>query len=191
MIEVKEKSSRWIAEKKELEAIYNIMKSHKGNIQIEKEEREGAVFRLFFPKLEEYEEECDTHEKVIGGKEKILFVDDDPEICNVVALLLESLGYQVTFSQESMKILDLLKENPLKYNLLITDQTMPLLSGIELAKKAVKINPNLPIILCTGYDVGISHHRAKSMGIREICIKPFSRGELAKKVRGVLDQKEK
>jgi len=122
------------------------------------------------------------------GKERILFVDDEKTLANVVGEMLEKLGYYVEIQTSSVKALELFKQVPERYDLLITDQTMPALSGVEFAREALSIKPDIPVILYTGYSTAIDEKEARKIGIREFLMKPVSMTNLATVVRNVLDQ---
>ena len=118
---------------------------------------------------------------------RILFVDDEPQLVEVVRSLLERLGYQVTATTSSVKARQVFYEDPEKFDLVITDMFMPLMSGLELAADLVKVRPELPIILCSGGGGAICLEVARQVGIREFLLKPANILELAKAIHRVLD----
>lgn len=121
------------------------------------------------------------------GSERILFVDDEELLVNIETKILEQLGYQVIASVSSSEALQIVKDNPEGFDLLITDQTMPEMTGIELAEEVLKIRPDIKVILCTGYSDVISADEAKAQGVHEFVLKPLDRFELANLVRKTLD----
>ncbi len=123
-----------------------------------------------------------------GGKERILFVDDEAQIVRMSQQILEGLGYHVTARTSSIETLEAFRAAPDKFDLVITDTTMPNMTGVELARKLMEVRPDIPIIICTGFSEKISEDKAKTMGIRGYVMKPVVRSELAKKIREVLDQ---
>ena len=129
-------------------------------------------------------------EMPLQGNERILFVDDEEMLANVGSRLLESLGYTTTKEVEAQDALETFKLNPGKFDLVITDQSMPKMTGTELSTELLKIRPEIPIILYTGGSHTVSLKAAQDIGIREICYKPLDRKQLAMAVRKVLDENE-
>ena len=124
------------------------------------------------------------------GNERILFVDDNESLVNVVELLLQNLGYKVTGFTDGREALKVFSEKPSEFDLVITDYVMPHLTGGDIAEKMIGIRSDIPIILCTGYIDLISSEKAMAMGFRELILKPFNYREFGELVRCVLDQKE-
>lgn len=122
------------------------------------------------------------------GSERILFVDDEEGIAYTCNVLLECQGYKVTSVTSGIEALDLFKANPDAFDLVFTDQTMPVMTGAELATELLKIRPDLPIVLCSGYSARVSEENAKGIGIREFCMKPMDMKQLATVAREVLDE---
>ena len=118
---------------------------------------------------------------------KILFVDDEEMLVEWGKAVLERLGYMVAAMTDSTKALNTFSSNPSRFDLVITDQTMPGMTGVQLSKEILKIKPNIPIILCTGHSETVSSDTAKEAGVREFLIKPLAKQELAQAVRRVLD----
>jgi CheY-like chemotaxis protein len=125
------------------------------------------------------------------GKEHILVIDDEEIITGMLESILKGLGYQVTISNSGPEALALLEQKTDLFDVLITDMTMPHLTGLELARKALAIRPDLPIILCTGFSELINKEQARSIGIRAYLMKPVSVREMALTVRQVLTKDEK
>ena len=174
-----------------LSVVYGIMQSHNGNIQLESRPGRGALFRLFFPKTEEKAQNEIKKEIMLHGKgERILFVDDEEVLAGLGEKLLVSLGYSVKSTTDSGEALRILKESIENYDLLITDQTMPNITGLELAEEIFKTSPDFPVILCTGYSSRVDETKAKKSGCRAFASKPLTRERLAKIIRSVLDGKE-
>ncbi|MBI4776225.1 MAG: response regulator [Deltaproteobacteria bacterium] len=123
-----------------------------------------------------------------AGTERILFVDDEEHLAELWGEMLESLGYHVTAYTSSREALETFKANPDRFDLMITDMTMPQLTGAELSKEIRRIRPELPIILCTGFSVHISEREAEDMGIRRFLTKPLALLDLANTIREVLDE---
>ncbi len=129
-------------------------------------------------------------EDIPRGKERVLLVDDDEMIVNAVSHMMRTLGYQVTAVTDSREALSLFSKEPFRFDLVVSDQTMPSMAGEELAREMLRLRPDIPIILCTGYSDSMSSEKAATMGIRGFIMKPFTVREGAKLMRSVLDQKE-
>jgi len=171
-----------------LAVVIGIVKSHDGKITVESELGKGTTFKVYFPRIEEEIAEQDIKKDPLPvGKEHILIVDDDPSIVKLTQKRLEILGYQATAVTSSKDCLDLFKSAPDVYDLVITDQTMPQMTGEKLAKKLMQSRPNIPIILCTGYSSKIDAQKAKEIGIKAYLMKPVDQKDLARTVRQVLD----
>jgi CheY-like chemotaxis protein len=132
--------------------------------------------------------EPDFEQSAPGGSEKILFVDDEPLLVELGVSLLEFLGYKVTGIDNSEKALREFTRSPQKFDLLITDQTMPGITGSDLAQQILKIRPGMPIILCTGFSNLISQEKARDLGIKGFAMKPLAKADLAALIRKVLDR---
>jgi len=122
---------------------------------------------------------------------RILFVDDEPQVVEAAARLLKRLGYRVTACASSLQARQVFYDDPHEFDLVITDMSMPLMSGLELAADLVKLRPDLPIILCSGGGGPISLEAARQAGVKEILLKPANILELAKSIHRVLDYQEK
>jgi CheY-like chemotaxis protein len=172
-----------------LSVVYGIVKDLQGMIAVESKPDAGSVFRVFLPKVDADVQERDaTASGIIGGKERILFVDDEELLVEWGRVTLERLGYKVTSLANGTEAMKIFRANPFLFDLVITDQTMPGMSGIQLASKLLAIRHDLPIILCTGHSDAVSPESAKEVGVREYLMKPLSRKELAGAVRKVLDK---
>ena len=123
------------------------------------------------------------------GTEHILFVDDEEPLLEMGEQLLTRLGYGVTCEIHSAAALALVEESPARFDLVITDQTMPEMTGMELAKRIRAVRPDMPIILVTGFSHLVDAESANAAGIRGFAMKPLTRKEIAKTVRDVLDTK--
>jgi PAS domain S-box-containing protein len=174
-----------------LAVVHGIVKSYGGLIKVESEIGKGSTFRLYFPSTTEQkqEEEEKETEGIPSGTERILVVDDEDIITNFLKAILERLGYTVTSHTSSIEALEDFRSRPSEIDLVITDQTMPNMSGSELSKELFKVRYDIPIIICTGYSAVISENEAKEIGISRFAIKPITITELAKTVREVLDEK--
>jgi CheY-like chemotaxis protein len=124
----------------------------------------------------------------LKGSERILLVDDEETIVRMEKKMLERLGYDVTSRASSTDALEAFRAAPDKYDLVITDMTMPQMTGAQLARKLLEIRPDIPIIICTGFSTKIDDENIKDYGIRGFVMKPVVQREIAKKIREVLDQ---
>ena len=173
-----------------LSLVHGIVKSHEGAILVDSELGTGTTFSIFFPVVEEQAViETETEEELPTGSERILLVDDEESIVYVGQNRLERLGYQVETRMNPVEALESFRTNPDQFDLIITDMTMPQMTGDQLVKEILKIRPDMPIILCTGFNENIDEEKAKEIGIRQYIEKPLERGDLAKLVRQVLDEK--
>jgi PAS domain S-box-containing protein len=171
-----------------LAVVHGIVKRHNGMITVESEPAEGTTFNVFFPKAGEVEQQTIKEiDPLPTGNERILLVDDETSVVNVIKKLLEQLGYQVTSKNSSKETLGLFSVQPNAFDLIITDQTMPEMTGEQLAKELIDLKPEVLIILCTGYSSDIDDEKAKAIGIKDFIMKPVDKKELAITVRRVLD----
>ena len=175
-----------------LSIVHGVVKSHGGRITVYSEPGEGTTFQVYLPRIdiEGTEREITPTEPVPLGKERILFVDDEVQIVQMMQQMLESLGYHVTARTSSIEALEAFHSQPDKFDLILTDQTMPNMTGAKLAEKLIEVRPDIPIILFTGFSERITEENAKTIGIRQYVMKPVVRGELARAIRRVLDQEE-
>ena len=148
----------------------------------------GTTFHVFLPRSEgKYVPEKPTPPDMPAGTEQILLVDDEQDIAEIGRQTLEHLGYSVIVKTRSVDALSLFQEDPEKFDLIITDMTMPVMTGDKLAGEMLKQRPDVPIILCTGYSEHMSEEQAREIGIRAYVMKPYLIQDLAKMVRQVLD----
>jgi two-component system, chemotaxis family, CheB/CheR fusion protein len=172
-----------------LSVVYGIVKSHKGGIAVASEPGKGSVFEIFLPKADTGSPaEAEGFEAIAKGSERVLFVDDDEMIVISVRNMLQRLGYTVTALTDSREALKLFSENPSQFDLVITDYTMPLLTGEALGREMMRIRPDMRMILCTGYNDLMSSEKALAMGFHGFVMKPFTVREGSQLIRKVLDQ---
>jgi CheY-like chemotaxis protein len=150
----------------------------------------GTVFHVNLPLLsvDHPLPDAASIEIIPVGSERILFIDDESMLVEMSKNMLQRLGYQVTVRNSSLEALVSFQNQPDAYDLVITDQTMPGMTGIDLARRMLQIRPNLPIILCTGYSSLITEDRAKAAGIKGFALKPLVKKELAVLIHRVLDK---
>ena len=174
-----------------LAVVIGIVKSHDGMITVDSKPGEGTIFKVYFPKIEEQiQEKIEDTSPLPLGNEKILVVDDEVIIADITKQRIESLGYQVTAKTSSKEALELFRSQPDAFDVVITDQTMPGLTGKKLAKKLIEIKPDLPVIICSGYSPKIDAEKANFIGISAFLMKPVDKRELAKTIRKVLDRED-
>ena len=150
---------------------------------------EGSVFEVLFPlRHGEQEPEEDAPLPLPTGTEKILFVDDEKYLAEVGSEMLERLQYDVTTRTDPLDALALFRQDPDLFDLVVTDMTMPHITGADLAVELVRLRPDIPIVLCTGFSEMISREKAEKIGIRAFVSKPYGLSMLAETVRNVLDQ---
>jgi PAS domain S-box-containing protein len=175
-----------------LSVVHGIVKSHRGGIKVCSEIGKGTQFHIYFPCLTRTRSEdiIEERDQLIAaeGKKYILFVDDRKEIVNIGNRLIKKLGYEVIATTCSIEALETFRKEPDKFSLVITDQTMPNMSGVALARELMNIRSDVPIILCTGYSEQVNEEQAMNMGIREFIMKPFTMNNLANSIRNILGQ---
>jgi len=173
-----------------LSVVHGIIKSHGGSIKVNSRIGSGTAFYVYFPAIDCSEAVKDVPiQPIPRGNEKILFVDDEKAILDVGQQLLERLGYKVTARASSIEALETFRAKPDAFDLIITDMTMPNMTGVELAKEIIKINSSIPIVLCTGFSEQVNEIKAKELGLTAYIMKPFSIQEIVKTIRKVLDKK--
>ena len=173
-----------------LSVVHGIIRSHGGNITVDSAPGEGATFHIYLPQIDTtaIAPETVSTGPLPRGKERILLVDDEEQVVNMVRQMLERLGYHVTARTSSVEALEAFRAQPEKFDLVITDQTMPNMTGAELTKKLIAIRPDIPAILCTGFSEVISEEKAREIGISEYVMKPVVMSDIAKTIRRLLDQ---
>ncbi len=167
-----------------------IIKKHGGLIELKNSSEAGTTFSVYLPVTKENANFFmkEVPELKIGNNERILVVDDEPLFLDLLRQILQTLAYRVTAVHSSIEVLEKLRLNPTDFDMLISDQTMPDMTGVQLAAEVHKINPGLPIILCTGYSDVVSKETAANFGIANFLMKPISQYELAQAVQEVLQK---
>jgi len=171
-----------------LAVVHGIVKSHGGAITAHSRPGKGTSFAVYFPIIAgEVKKTTATDTPLPSGDERILLVDDEKTLVDLGRQMLERLGYHVVCRTSSIEALELFKNRPDRFDLVITDMTMPNLTGDRLAGQIMSIRPDIPVILCTGFSEQISEESARKIGIREFILKPLVMDKLATAVRAVLD----
>jgi len=174
-----------------LATAHGIIRRHGGEITVRSEPSRGSVFDVYLPMAVLVPRDTlVAPEPVPGGSEHILLVDDEPMIAEIGATILKQLGYCVTALTDSREALRVFSSSPRDFDLVLTDYTMPGLTGVELAGEISGIRSDIPIILTTGLDATATEQAAEAVGIRKLATKPWNRVQLAKLVRSVLDDRE-
>jgi CheY-like chemotaxis protein len=173
-----------------LSVVHNIVMANEGHIEVESRPGHGTVFHVWFPALEEEKAPAvEPTQKLATGHERILFVDDEELLIELGKAMLEPLGYSVRTEQSSLDALEVFHADPGGFDLVITDMTMPGITGMELAGKILDIRPEIPIILCTGFSPDTVVKECVERKNCRVVMKPYSRIVLAKAVRQALDQR--
>jgi PAS domain S-box-containing protein len=171
-----------------LAVVYGIVKSLNGDITVESAPGIGSTFDIYFPRAgDETAFEGTAVDDRSDDRERVLFVDDEDLLAELGKEMLEKLGYSVTALTDSTEALKHFSSDPSRFDFVITDHTMPHMTGLTLARELLKIREDIPIILCTGHSDGISSDVAKAHGIGSFLMKPVARQELAEAIRSVLD----
>lgn len=166
---------------------YGIIRDYGGTITVESQLYQGTTFHIYIPQSEaEAVAGQQESQAVPTGKERILLVDDEDLLAGMGKRMLEKLGYHVTVKLSSFEALELFYKKPDQFDVVITDQTMPGMTGVELAKRMLLIRSDIPIILCTGYSSLVDEEIAKKKGIREFAMKPLAREQIARLLYKVL-----
>lgn len=171
-----------------LAVVLGIVKNHNGFLEVYSKPGKGTRFNVFFPltKNRQVQQIELAHSLPTGNKEKILIVDDEVFFLDVLKEYLDRLGYEVTAENSSRDMLETFKKMPTAFDLVITDQTMPEMTGVKLASEIRKINSVVPIILCTGYSETILDQTITSCGITKFIMKPVNQHDIAWAVHEVL-----
>jgi CheY-like chemotaxis protein len=163
-----------------LSVVHGIVETHDGAIRVSSVLGQGSTFELYFPAhTSEAEDARDQAGSITGGdREHVLFVDDEEELTRLGARVLERAGYRVTPMNSATEALAAFRANPSYYDLVVTDLTMPNMTGTDLAAELLALRPGLPIVLTTGFGAALNLAKARAIGIRELLMKPASAAEL-------------
>ncbi len=171
-----------------LSVVHGIVQNHGGGIEVESSSSKGTTFRIYLPVFKSTQNSpLDTEKTIPTGIERILFIDDEPSIGQYCNQMLKGLGYQVTVLTDGNKAIELFCETPDHFDLVITDMTMPTLTGDDLACSIWQIRPDIHVILCAGFSSKIDKENALNQGFSAFVDKPIVRSEFARTIRQVLD----
>ncbi|HPS87120.1 MAG TPA: response regulator [Spirochaetota bacterium] len=167
-----------------LSVIHGIVNNHKGSISVQSEPGKGTVFEVFLPVTGEPSRHMEkTIEKPHSGNATILLVDDEKMLTEINSSILESMGYTVLTCNNGSEALEIFRNHPGTINLVITDMTMPGMTGLHLTSEIRKINPHIPVLLCTGFNEQLTREKTEAAGIYEILMKPFTSLELGQAIK--------
>ncbi len=170
-----------------LSVVHGIVMKHKGVILVDSTEGKGSSFDLYFPMVED---EPAAHRRTSGsecfGSERILLVDDEVMVGTMHERMLRRLGYLVSYFSSSIEAVKAFRENPDCCDLVVTDMTMPQMTGTELAREMLALRPGVPIILMTGYSEAVDKEKAARIGIREFLLKPVDKTDFSIKIKEAL-----
>jgi PAS domain S-box-containing protein len=173
-----------------LAVVHGIVKRHDGAITVKSKPGKGSTFSIYMPALEAGAGVIiETGQVLPTGTERIFLIDDEPILAEMGTAILERLGYEVTPETDSLRALEIFRAKPDDFDLIVTDYTMPKLTGIDLAREIRRIQPDIPIILCTGFSEKVTEESAVDLGM-ELVMKPFSMKQIAELVREVLRARE-
>jgi CheY-like chemotaxis protein len=171
-----------------LAVVHGIVTNCGGNITVESEPGEGTTMSVRLPVIMAAQEtSAGESDDLPRGTERILFIDDEHEILRIGSRILSSLGYKVTSIDNSAQALQEFLADPQRYDLILTDQTLPGMVGSEIVKRALEVRPGMPVVMCTGYSHSLDEEKAREIGARSLLLKPFTMPGLAEAVRRALD----
>jgi ligand-binding sensor domain-containing protein/signal transduction histidine kinase/ActR/RegA family two-component response regulator len=174
-----------------LAVVHGIVKDFGGDVKVHSQLGKGTVFHVLFPLIKEldFPDQKEVSDAIPTGSETILFVDDEESLVDSSKLMLERLGYKVVGLTSAKEALEVFSRSKISFDIVITDKTMPKMTGFELAKKIREVDPDIPIILCTGVVDKEDEEKMQEAGIAELILKPMNTRQIAKSLRKALDSK--
>ena len=168
-----------------LSVTHGIIKNHGGDISVSSQPGVGSTFSVYLPVIDDIDVEIEPAKtaSATNGNERILLIDDEAQIIDIERRILERLGYKVTSKTDSEEALEEFSARPDRFDLVITDMTMPKITGDRLARRLMDINPQIPVIMCTGFNEAITEEKALAMGIDKFVMKPVIKDELACRIK--------
>ena len=172
-----------------LAVAYGLIKEHKGDIKVYSEPGKGSTFNIYLPLMEkrDFTDSLTHAEEPPTGDERVLLIDDEVSIVKLEKQMLERLGYTVTFRTSSLDALEAFKAMPYAFDIIVSDMTMPNMTGDQLAREIQAIRPDMPIVICSGFSERMDEKKAAARGIKAFLMKPVIKAELANAVRDALD----
>lgn len=176
-----------------LSVVHGIVKSSGGEIKLKSLPGKGTTVDILLPAIEAEESvpgksaALQTASPLEGKNEQVLFVDDEEALVDIGRQMLSEFGYRVSATASSREALEIFKNSPELFHLIITDQTMPHMTGVDLAKEVRETRPDIPVILCSGYSDNVNIEYARDNGIRAFIKKPYTQTNILKAIRDVLD----
>ena len=174
-----------------LAVVQGIVTRAGGSVAVESKAGKGTTFRVYLPRIETaaaISKPGTSAKSFPGGRECILFVDDERPLVNIGEQMLKKLGYKVIARTNPMEALGAFRTQADSIDLVVTDQTMPIMTGDVLAQQIMQLKPGIPVIICSGFSEKMNKEKARSIGVRKFVMKPLVMGELAETVRRVLDE---
>jgi nitrogen-specific signal transduction histidine kinase/CheY-like chemotaxis protein len=172
-----------------LSVVHGIVKDHDGIIHVDSAPNQGSAFYVLLPIFSESAPAEEVKLEVpllLGNGERILFIDDEPTLCSAAQKLLRKLNYSVTTSTKPSEALQLFRSDPTAFDLVLTDLTMPAMTGVDVAVQVLLARPNMPLILATGFNASWTLEAVRAMGIRDLVMKPLSTAVLSEKIHAAL-----
>ncbi|MCP4687343.1 MAG: response regulator, partial [Desulfobacterales bacterium] len=174
-----------------LASVHGVVKDHGGTILVESAPGEGSSFHAFFPVIkDDIQTENLDKETISSGDERVLFLDDEAPLVDIWDRMLSKLGYHVIGLTDPRDALDAFRANPYDFDIVITDMTMPGMTGEDFAREVIKIRPEIPVVLCTGFRKGFSEVNARAAGVKDFLLKPLTVMEMAQTIRKALDNQD-
>jgi PAS domain S-box-containing protein len=174
-----------------LSVVHGIIKNHDGFVKVYSRPGKGSAFHVFLPEAKnQHLSETTEIDSFAGGEESILLVDDEELLVEMGQQRLERLGYKTVGATDALRALEIFRADPDMFHLVITDYTMPQMTGLDLSMKLFRIRPDIPIIMCSGLNDPVPMEKLKKAGIKRFITKPFGKKEFSQTVRSVLDKQK-
>jgi PAS domain S-box-containing protein len=174
-----------------LSVVHGIMQDHEGAVTVESELGKGTTFRLYFPEQIGVEDAEPVGAQPLsrGRGERVLFIDDELALCDSTRQLLDKLGYRTTALSSPVAALERFREGPGDFDIVITDLSMPFMTGVDVGREMLALRPELPVVLASGFSGTWTKEKARAQGLRDLLIKPLTAAALSVAIRRVLDEK--